>query len=206
MPPRNPFKARHQRKIISDLPKTILNRTYDRSKRGIALAHHRDDSAFRTAKSRRLKSLHASKRWAHLSESERTKAEDEVVAALEAIRQQKKREHEMEWMEKYEKGEVDDEMDDHDLLTLEARPDKWDGEAVEEKDAEWITDSDVEEEADEVEIEGEGDDVSYSPMSIKRLVDIRRRSEEGWLAKMKALESAAETKAVEWLEFTSARS
>ena len=141
-----------------------------------------------------------------MSESERTKAEDEVVAALEAIRQQKKREHEMEWMEKYEKGEVDDEMDDHDLLTLEARPDKWDGEAVEEKDAEWITDSDVEEEADEVEIEGEGDDVSYSPMSIKRLVDIRRRSGEEWLAKMKALESAAETKAVEWLEFTSARS
>ena len=206
MPPRNPFTARHQRTIISDLPKTILNHTYDRSKRGIALAHHRDDSAFRTAKSRRLKSLHASKRWAHLSESERTKAEDEVVAALEAIRQQKKREHEMEWMEKYEKGEVDDEMDDHDLLTLEARPDKWDGEAVEEKDAEWITDSDVEEEADEVEIEGEGDDVSYSPMSIKRLVDIRRRSGEEWLAKMKALESAAETKAVEWLEFTSARS
>ena len=120
----NLFKARHQRKIISHLPRTILNHTYDRSKRGIALAHHRDDSAFRTAKSRCLKSLHASKRWAHLSESERTKAEDEVVAALEAIRQQKKREHEMEWMEQYEKGEVDDEMDDHDLLTFEARPDK----------------------------------------------------------------------------------
>jgi len=141
-----------------------------------------------------------------LSESERTKAEDEVVAALEAIRQQKKREHEMEWMEQYEKGEVDDEMDDHDLLTLEARPDRRDGEAVEEKDAEWITDSDVEEEAEEVEIEEEGEDVSYSPTSIKVLVDIRRRSGEGWLAKMKALESAAENKAVEWLEFMSARS
>ena len=206
MPPRNPFKARHQRKIISDLPKTILNRTYDRSKRGIALAHHRDDSAFRTAKSRCLKSLHASKRWDHLSESERTKAVDEVVAALEVICQQKKKEHEMEWMEKYEKGEVDDEMEDHDLLRLEARPDEWDGEAVEEKDAEWITDSDVEEEAEEVEIEEEGEDVSYSPTSIKGLVDIRRRSGEGWLAKMKALENVAETKAVEWLEFTSARS
>ena len=204
MPPRNPFKARHQRKIISDLPKTILNRTYDRAKRGIALAHHRDDSAFRTAKSRRLKSLHASKRWAHLSESEKTKAEDEVVAALEAIRQQKKKEHEMEWMEKYEKGEVDDEMEDHDLPTLEARPDEWDGEAVEEEDAEWITDSDVEEEAEEVEMEEEGDDVPYSPMSTEELVDIRRRSGEGWLAKMKALESAAENRAVEWLEFMSA--
>jgi len=116
-----------------------------------------------------------------LSESEKTKAEDEVVAALEAIRQQKKKEHEMEWMEKYEKGEVDDEMEDHDLLRLEARPDEWDGEAVEEEDAEWITDSDVEEEAEEVEIEGEGSDVSYSPMSIKRLVDIRRWSgKDGW--------------------------
>jgi len=136
-----------------------------------------------------------------LSESKKTKAEDEVVAALEAIRQQKKKEHEMEWMEKYEKGEVDDEMEDHDLLRLEA---EWDGEAVEEEDAEWITDSDVEEEAEEVDMEEGGDDVPSGPMSTEELLDIRRRSGEGWLAKMKALESAAENRAVEWLEFMSA--
>ena len=187
MPPRNPFKARHQRKIISDLLKTVLNRTYDRSKRGIALAHHRDDSAFRTAKSRCLKSLHASKRWAHLSESEKTKAEDEVIAALEVIHQQKKKEYEMEWIEKYEKGEVDGDMEDHDLLTLEARPGEWHGEAAVEEDTEWITDSDVEEEEEEVDMEEGGDDVPSGPMSTEELLDIRRRSGEGWLAKMKAL-------------------
>ena len=204
MPRRDAFKLRHQRKIISDLPKTILNRTYDLAKRGIALAHHRDDSAFRTAKSRRLKALHASKQWAQLNDDQKAKAEDEVVAALEAIRQQKKKEHEMEWMDKYEKGEVDEEMEDQDLPTLEVRPEERNGEAVEQAEAEWITDSDVEEEAEEVEMEEEGDDVPDSPMSTEGFMEIRKRSGERWLAKMKVLEIAAEDKALECLDFMSA--
>ena len=68
----------------------------------------RDDTAFRKAKSRHLAFLHSSQQWNRLSESDRERAEQEIIDSLIAVRDARKCEHEMEWRCKVEAGEEEE--------------------------------------------------------------------------------------------------
>ena len=78
----------------SNNPKTVLNRSYNLVKQGIELSDHRDDSAFRTAKSRALRKLRTSDRWPMLSPAEQQDIEEAVIQELVSQREAKKRAHE----------------------------------------------------------------------------------------------------------------
>ena len=97
MPPRTPFSPSIRRTGLSNHPKTILNRRCEANKDPLERAFGRDDAAFRKAKSRRLTAFRSSKEWNRLSQRGREKAEQEIVDSLIAVRDAKKREHEMEW-------------------------------------------------------------------------------------------------------------
>ena len=109
---RMPFKPLTPRKsIVSSHPKSVFDRETSHSKSGITLARHRDQSAFRTAKSRKLKALHGSSAWQKLSESQRHDAEAEIVVALEQQLEEKMAAHTLEWRRLVESGEVSDNAD-----------------------------------------------------------------------------------------------
>ena len=114
MPPLTPFSPPTHRSRLSSHPKTILNRTYESTKGPLERALSRDDAAFRKAKSRPLTSFHSSQQWNHLSERDHERAEQEIIDSLIAVRDARKREHEMEWRCKVEAGEDDDDDDDDD--------------------------------------------------------------------------------------------
>ena len=63
-------------------------------KQGLDLSDYRDNSAFRTHKSRALKKLHNSAAWSWYNAAERIEKERELINDLEAERQAKKEEHE----------------------------------------------------------------------------------------------------------------
>jgi len=90
-------------------PKTINNRKYNTAKRGLELALKRADGAFRMSKSRKLRELHLSKQWSQLSEADRVNAKKDIIAALEAHRDEKKRLCELEWMRGVQTGEYSEE-------------------------------------------------------------------------------------------------
>jgi hypothetical protein len=130
--PRNPFKPLSPRKsIVSDHPKTVFGRKELQSKSGIALARHRDQSAFRTSKSRKLKALHVSNKWKTLSESQRHEAEAEIVTALEQQLAEKEEAHKLEWRHLVESGVISDD-DDDDAMVLDSGAEVAEGEEGEE--------------------------------------------------------------------------
>jgi hypothetical protein len=151
--PRNPFKPPTPRKtIVSSHPKTVNNRKLIANQSGIQLARFRAQTAYRTAKCRKLKALRASQRWARLTESERSKAEEELFAALKSNYDKKRKVHEMEWREKVESGEVFEPMVD---IEVEEREDEEEDEEMEGEEEEREEEEREEEEREEWETEGE---------------------------------------------------
>ena len=112
MPSHTPFGPSTRRSGLSNHPKTILNRAYKASKDPLERAISRDNVAFRKAKSRRLTAFRSSKEWSHLTERDRERAEHEIIDLLIAVRDTKKREHEMEWRHKVEADEEEDQGKD----------------------------------------------------------------------------------------------
>ena len=92
--------SQYRRDAQSINPKTLAHRTYLHNKRGIELSNERDQAAFRTAKSRALKKLRASEEWKEMSAEERQYAADDIISQLEEVRDQKKADHECQWLEK----------------------------------------------------------------------------------------------------------
>ena len=109
MPPLAPFSHPTRRARLSSHPKTILNRTYESNKGPLERALSRDNATFRKAKSKHLASFHSSQQWNRLSESDCEGAEQEIIDSLIAIRDARKRGHEMEWRHKVEVGEDEDD-------------------------------------------------------------------------------------------------
>jgi len=119
----------------SNNPKTVLNRSYNLVKRGIEISDHRDDSAFRTAKSRALRKLRTSDGWPGLSPAEQQDAEEAVIQELVSQREAKKRAHEREWRVKDERGEIEEEQQRDDVKEAEAEEEEWISEEDEEGSA-----------------------------------------------------------------------
>src|SRR5437667_6737403 len=134
MPPRTPFSPSIRRTGLSNHPKTILNRRCEANKDPLERAFGRDDAAFRKAKSRRLTTFRSSKEWNRLSQRDCEKAEQEIVDSLIAVRDAKKREHEMEWRHRVEANEEEeadpDEQEHKDADELVANEDG---------DSEWVS-------------------------------------------------------------------
>ena len=61
---------------------------------------HRDKVAFRVAKSRTLKKLHASKAFQKLSAVQKEAAEQEAIVALQNKYSQRRQLHELQWIGK----------------------------------------------------------------------------------------------------------
>ena len=59
-------------------------------------------------KSKALKKLHNSRQWAFLFDEQKVAAEEKVVAELQVKLMIKKRKHEMEWLEKADEEDADD--------------------------------------------------------------------------------------------------
>jgi hypothetical protein len=92
-----PFKRRKElSKQHSDNPKTVRNRMNEAGKAGLDAAFLRADTAFRTAKCRNLAKLHNGPNWSAMSPRQKAAAEATIVKKLEAKRDKRKREHELE--------------------------------------------------------------------------------------------------------------
>ena len=136
-PSKRPFAASKPQNIKSQNPKTIQNRAYRLAKRGLELAEHRDDNAFRTSKSRALKKLRTSTGWVDMSIEEQEKTEEEMIRQLEAKRDAKKQEHAKEWFHKVENDDIESDEDDIKVNTMTKADDEDRDEGT---DDEWWTD------------------------------------------------------------------
>ena len=181
-----PVKTR-QATAHSNNPKSVLNRTYSLAKRGIEISDHRDECAFRAAKSRALRKLRRSDGWPRLSPAEQQEAEDAVIQDLVNKREVKKRAHEREWHTKDERGEIEEEEEGDE--GKEGRDDVKEAGAkeieVECDDEEWISEEDEEGPA-------QGDCQNYHQQWID---DIRTRADQ-WYDKLMELEVKAEINAL----------
>jgi len=199
--PRDPFKPLTPRKsTVSDHPKTVINRKYDLAKQGIELARHRDESAFRTAKSRKLKALHGGKAWTKLSPAQQAEMEEEVVVELERNLQEKMVRHEMDWR-KIEENVSTEEKNEN------TRPAAQIGEIVTAEgslegidDTEWITDEEETEGKKSLEPEGI---VGYTGLAqgAPDLTDILKVAGQEWKKKMATLEAQAEEREKKWRDY-----
>ena len=162
----------------SNNPKTVLNRSYNLVKRGIEISDHRDDSAFRTAKSRALRKLRTSDGWPGLSPAEQQDAEEAVIQELVSQREAKKRAHEREWRVKDERGEIEEEQQRDDVKEAEAE------ELIAEEE-EWVSEEDE-----------EGSAQSDSLENRRRWMDDIRNRAAKWYDKLMELEVDAEINAL----------
>jgi hypothetical protein len=191
-----PFKPLTPRKsIVSNHPKSVFDRQTTRSKSGITLARHRDQSAYRTAKSRKLKALRGSNAWQNMSESQRRDAEADIVAALEQQLEERMEAHTLEWRQLVESGEV---SDDADMIDETAGPE---GDAAQESEG-WVTDSGS-------EGEGKDDDAGETEPNVydmtaftKDFMEIKESAGKAWLEKMQPFENKAEAEEKKWRRIT----
>jgi hypothetical protein len=149
--------------IVSTHPQSIYDRKTSHSKSGIHLAHHRDLSEFRTAKSTKLKALHNSNEWRALSENQKEAAEAEIVLALEEQLKVKMDAHTLEWRGLVERGEIPDDENDSEDVDIENGSMELDEtverDSVEDQsdNSEWMTESASGEEVVDGEIEADPD-------------------------------------------------
>jgi len=191
-----PFKPLTPRKsIVSNHPKSVFDRQTTHSKSGITLARHRDQSAYRTAKSRKLKALRGSNAWQNMSESQRRDAEADIVAALEQQLEERMEAHTLEWRQLVESGKV---SDDADMIDETAGPE---GHAAQESEG-WVTDSGS-------EGEGKDDDAGETELNVydmtaftKDFMEIKESAGKAWLEKMQPFENKAEAEEKKWRRIT----
>ena len=185
---RTTFKPIKRRKdLAAGKMKTHLNRANYCSKRGLEVSNYRDDNAFRTAKSRLLKKLRGSEGWDQMNDVERHTKEANAIAELEAKRDAKKRTHELEWLQKVEEGDIDnDELSGNESPAQEYEEEEWEG--IEE---EWTgIQSDDGVDYDERH--------SIDPTALQTFETIREKSKQGWIEKMKKIKALARKRAKEW--------
>jgi hypothetical protein len=97
--PVDPFKSRIPKaKPYSTNPRTVANRSSELKKDRFERAMHRDQGAFRVAKSRMLKKLHVSQHFKSLPAEEQQNAEREAVEQLEKKYSGRKQLHKLQWI------------------------------------------------------------------------------------------------------------
>jgi hypothetical protein len=195
MPPRTPFSPSVHRTRLSNNPKTVLNRRCEANKDPLERAFSRDDAAFRKAKSRRLNTFRSSKEWNRLSQREREKAEQEIVDSLIAVRDAKKREHEMEWRRRVEANEEEEaDLDETDLDKKE-HGDVDELVVNEDGNSEWVSEDSEESDIDSGNDEEVMQDLAHSVSQIKRLWG------EGYWRQVADVERMARKKEAEYKEY-----
>src|SRR5579859_7352562 len=88
-------------------PKTTINCIHIQAKEGLDLADHRANAVFHAAKCRQIKRFHRHPQWASWSDSKKKSMENAIIRKLEERRDRKKRENEIEFWIKWEKGEYE---------------------------------------------------------------------------------------------------
>jgi hypothetical protein len=94
----------------------------DSTKAGLDAAFLHADTAFRTAKCRQLAKLHKGPDWSAMSARQQEAAKGKIVKALEVKQEKRKRQHELEWRYKTEKGLIDSDEEEtphHPKATLD---------------------------------------------------------------------------------------
>ena len=197
----NPFSPPKSRpNVNSTNPKTILNRTYARSKRGIDISDHRDDGAYRSKKYRALKKLRTSDGWMSMSQEEQQDAMDALVSKLEDECKAKKRQHEKDWILWKDGGEGTALVDPIEKSAVGIAKKGTEGkEGDDNTEDEWATESERED-ADPWETEeGEGDETEEEGKrrlgkELKKVID---QSGARFNAKLQMLETVAKKKYTE---------
>src|SRR5579859_2684557 len=184
----------------SSHPKTVINRQLQSQKRGLAIALTRADANYRVRKSRALKKLHERKEWNTLPEVTTFAIEGHLLEKLASERDAKKEELESEWLKKHEADSIDEDEDDgwinetgetdecddddhesggsEDLMILDEEEEEWHGIQSDDDDDAAVSDSD-----------------EYVESFIRDVVEIKRKSGEGWMEKMKRIKEKARKKA-----------
>jgi hypothetical protein len=199
----NPFSPPKLRPTVNSTNhKTILNRTYARSKCGLEISDHHDDRVYRSKKYRALKKLRTSDGWISMSQDEQQDAIDALVSKLEDERITKKCQHEKDWIlwKDREEGTAVAGTVNKGTDVKEGNDDTGDDYTGDE----WNTESETEgaevEEADPWETEeGEGDETEEDGKrrlgkELKKVVD---QSGACFNAKLQILETAAKKKYIE---------
>ena len=195
MPPRTPFSPSIRRTGLSNHPKTVLNRRCEANKDPLERAFGRDDATFRKAKSRHLTAFRSSKEWNRLSQRDREKAEQEIVDSLIAVRDAKKREHQMEWRRKVEANEEE-----------EADPDEADPDEDEHKDADKLEANDdgdsewMSEDSEDSDTDGDNDEEVVQDLA-RSVSQIKRLWGEGYWRQVADVERVAREKEAEYKEY-----
>lgn len=219
--PHNPFSPPSKRRGKAEpSSKTIANRRCEQRRHGLDLALKRDESAFRTAKSRKLAFFRRTTKQLNLHPVVREKLEKEIIVELEAQRDKKMMTHKMQWRKMVEKGVVSEddlelgEDDDNDEEESEMQD-----VSVNKKDSDqsnlWIdgeellvqdvsvdddnsdSDSWIDEVEDEDEDEDEDSEVNNTGQSVyaatitTTFLDVLRVAKERWDEKMKVHEEKA---------------
>jgi len=190
MPPHTPFSPPIRRTRLSNHSKTILNRRCEENRDPLERAFARDDAAFRKAKSRRLTAFRSSEEWNCLSQRDRERAEQEIVDSLVAVRDAKKREHEMEWRRKVEANEEEDADPEEEEHKSVHKVD-----ANENDDSEWVSEDSEEGDIDDDDDEEVVQDLAHSVSQIKRFWG------EGYWKQVANVERMARKKEAEYKEY-----
>jgi len=195
MPP-SPFAARRSNaKRYSTNPRTVANRNSEYTKEGRELALHRDKVAFRVAKSRTLKKLHASKAFQKLSAVQQEAAEQEAIVGLQNKYSERRQLHELQWIGEPGDSEGVDSMMMNTItssspspLVPEVRDSPPKEEEEEGDEGEWSTSSESDE---SVESNVFGNFVKRFPSVGEDLKQHVNRYGEGWHQKLNVFENKA---------------
>jgi len=181
-------------------PKTVINRQLRCQKRGLEIALIRADSNHRVRKSRALKKLYEGKEWNTLPDATKHAMEEHLLEKLASERDAKKEELESEWLKKHEADDIAEDEDDG-WIEKAGETEECDdnvGELEGDEDG-TMFDEDEEEEWEGIKSDDDDDAVSNSPDYIESFIrdvaEIKRKSGEGWIEKMKMIEEKGMKKA-----------
>ena len=204
------FAARRSNaKSHSTYPRTVANRNSEYRKEGRELALHRDKVAFRVAKSRALKKLHASKAFQKLSAVQQEAAEQEAIVPLRNKYSERRQLHELQWIGEPRDSDGAESMmlnavtlNSPRPLIPEVRDSPPREEEEEEDEGEWSTSSESDE-SDESNVFGNL--VKRFPSVGEDFKEVVNRYSEGWCQKLNVFEKKATETQAEWLEYVGAQ-
>src|SRR5579859_2513960 len=181
--------------LHSSHPKTVINRQLQSQKRGLQIALMRADSNYWVRKSRAMKKLYEGREWNTLPDATKYAIEEELLEKLASDRDRKKEELELEWLKKHEEDAIAEDEDDG-WIDSENAGDSEDkledgslGATVfDEEEEEWFGIQSNDDNEDDDAISSHPD---YVESFIRDVTEIKRKSGEGSMEKMRSIEEKA---------------
>ena len=155
----------------------------------------RADSNYWVRKSRAMKKLYEGREWNTLPDATKYAIEEELLEKLASNRDRKKEELELEWLKKHEEDAIAEDEDDG-WIDSENAGDSEDkledgslGATVfDEEEEEWFGIQSNDDNEDDDAISSHPD---YVESFIRDVTEIKRKSGEGWMEKMRSIEEKA---------------